>query len=120
MERTALSRTAKSSLLPGTLDMIVLQILHVQPMHGYAISQQVARLSHGQLAADPGSLYPSLDRLQRKGWIRSRWMKSPTGRRARYYTITSSGEQRLGHEVDAFERFIVALRRVMQGSASKA
>jgi len=106
----------RSDLLPGTLDMIVLQTLSVQPMHGYAISQQVARLSDGVLKADPGSLYPSLERLQRKGWVTSKWTKSPTGRQARYYTLTASGEKQLGREIDAFERVIVAIRRVMQGT----
>lgn len=106
----------KTDLVPGTLDMIVLQTLRLQPMHGYAISQHVARLSDGVLSADPGSLYPSLDRLQRQGWVTSRWTKSPTGRRARYYTITRAGEKQLGVEVAAFERFIIALRQVMQGA----
>ena len=106
----------KTDLLPGTLDMIVLRTLSVQSMHGYAISQQVAKLSEGVLKADPGSLYPSLERLQRHGWVKSKWTKSPTGRRARYYTITATGEAQLGHELDSFERFLVAMRRVMNGA----
>src|SRR5437773_7777245 len=104
----------KTDLLPGTLDMIVLRTLSVQPMHGYAISQQVATLSDGVLKADPGSLYPALERLQRKGWVRSEWEKSPTGRQARYYTVTRSGTKQLGQEVAEFERFVVAIGRLMQ------
>lgn len=105
----------RNDVLPGTLDLIVLRALRVQPMHGYAISQYVACLSDGVLSADPGSLYPSLERLKRNGWVTARWGKSPTGRRARYYTITRSGERQLGVEVDAFERFVGAMRRILEG-----
>ncbi|HEV8411134.1 MAG TPA: PadR family transcriptional regulator [Gemmatimonadaceae bacterium] len=108
--------TQKSSLLPGTLDMLVLRTLSVAPLHGYAIAQHIARLSDGVLTADQGSLYPALERLQRKGWITSKFGKSPTGRRARYYTITASGRKQLGAEVDGFERVLLAIRRVMQGT----
>jgi PadR family transcriptional regulator, regulatory protein PadR len=108
--------TQKSSLLPGTLDMLVLRTLSVTTLHGYAIAQHITRLSEGVLTADQGSLYPALERLQRKGWITSKLGKSPTGRRARYYTITTSGRKQLGQEVDGFERVLKAIRRVMQGT----
>ena|SRR5579885_1644421 len=106
----------KTDLLPGTLDMIVLRTLSVQPMHGYGISLHVSRLSDGVLKADPGSLYPSLERLQRQGWVKSKWTKSPTGRRARYYTITAAGERQLGREVEDFERTLAAIHRLMHSS----
>jgi PadR family transcriptional regulator PadR len=106
----------KSSLLPGTLDMLVLRTLSVAPLHGYAIAQHIARLSNGVLAADQGSLYPALERLQRQGWVRSRLGKSPTGRNARYYTLTSSGRRQLGDEVAGFERVLRAIRQVMEGT----
>jgi PadR family transcriptional regulator PadR len=106
----------KSSLLPGTLDMLVLRTLSVASLHGYAIAQHIARLSDGVLTADQGSLYPALERLLRKGWVTSKLGKSPTGRRARYYTITASGRKQLGQEVDGFERVLKAIRRVMQGT----
>jgi transcriptional regulator len=105
----------KTDLLHGSLDLIVLRTLRLQPMHGYAITQHVTRLTDGVLSADPGSLYPSLERLQRKGWVASKWGKSPTGRRVRYYTITRAGERQLAREVDEFERFVGAMRRVLQG-----
>jgi PadR family transcriptional regulator PadR len=106
----------KSSLLPGTLDMLVLRTLSVAPLHGYAIAQHIARLSDGVLAADQGSLYPALERLQRQGWVRSRLGKSPTGRDARYYTLTASGRRQLGDEVAGFERVLRAIRQVMEGT----
>jgi|SRR5947199_9096691 len=107
---------AKSSLLPGTLDMLVLRTLSVASLHGYAIAQHIARLSDGVLTADQGSLYPALERLQRKGWVRSHLGKSPTGRKARYYTITASGRRQLGEEVHGFERVLRAIRQVMEGT----
>jgi DNA-binding PadR family transcriptional regulator len=71
----------RSELLKGTLDMLVLQTLSVQPMHGYGIAQQIERLSDAVLAVEQGSLYPALERLQRRGWVTSEWSTSPTGRR---------------------------------------
>jgi len=106
----------KSELLHGSLDLIVLRTLRLQPMHGYAITQHVARLTGGVLAAEPGSLYPSLERLQRQGWVTSKWKESPTGRRARYYTITRAGERQLDRGVDEFERFVAAMRRVLRST----
>lgn len=108
-------RGDKTDLIHGSLDLIVLRTLRLQPMHGYAITQHVARLTDGVLSADPGSLYPSLERLQRQGWVTSKWKQSPTGRRARYYTITRTGARQLAREVDDFERFVGAMRRVLSG-----
>jgi transcriptional regulator len=85
----------KSELLKGTLDMLVLQTLTLQPMHGYAIAQHIERLSQDVLSVEQGSLYPALDRLQKRGWVTSKWGQSPTGRQARYYTITASGRRQL-------------------------
>ena len=96
--------------------MLVLRTLSLASLHGYAIAQHIARLSDGVFTADQGSLYPALERLQRKGWVTSRLGKSPTGRRARYYTITTSGRKQLGEEVEGFERVLRAIRRVMQGT----
>jgi transcriptional regulator len=106
----------KTGLLPGSLDLIVLRTLSLQPMHGYAITQHVARLTDGVLTADPGSLYPALERLKRNGWITAKWQQSPTGRRARYYAITRSGLRQLGRETNEFERFVDAMRRVLRAT----
>ena len=104
----------KSELLKGTLDMLILKTLTVQPMHGYAIAQHIERLSKDVLAVEQGSLYPALERLQKKGWVTSRWGETPTGRRARYYTITASGRRNLGQEISSFERVLLAILGVMR------
>ena len=105
---------ARSELLKGTLDMLILTALTVQPMHGYAIAQHIERLSEEVLTVEQGSLYPALDRLQRKGWVTSKWGTSPTGRRARYYTITAAGRKQLGHAVSSFDRVLLAIDRVLR------
>jgi transcriptional regulator len=104
----------KSELLKGTLDMLILQTLTLQPMHGYAVAQHIERLSQDVLSVEQGSLYPALDRLQKKGWVTSKWGQSPTGRQARYYTITASGRRQLGQELASFDRVSLAIARVLQ------
>ena len=104
----------KSELLKGTLDMLILQSLTVQPMHGYAISQYIGRLSQEVLSVEQGSLYPALDRLQKQGWVTSKWGESPTGRQARYYTITAAGRRQLGEQISSFDRVSLAIARVLQ------
>ena len=103
----------KSELLKGTLEMLILQTLTLQPMHGYAIAQHIERLSDDVLSVEQGSLYPARERLQKKGWVTSKWGQSPTGRRARYYTITATGRKQLGSEITSFDRVLLAINRVM-------
>ncbi|MDQ6828301.1 MAG: PadR family transcriptional regulator [Gemmatimonadota bacterium] len=105
---------AKAELVPGTLDMLILQTLTVQPLHGYAIAQHIERLSESVLRVEQGSLYPALERLQKKGWVTSKWGQSPTGRRARYYTISAGGRKQLGAEISSFDRALLAINRVMR------
>ena len=107
--------SSQDELLKGTLDMLILKTLSVQPMHGYAIAQHIERLSNGVFAVEQGSLYPALERLQNKGWLTSKWGASPTGRRARYYTITATGRRRLGEKVSSFDRVLAAIEAVMSG-----
>jgi transcriptional regulator len=104
----------KSELLKGTLDMLVLQTLSVQPLHGYGIAQQIEALSEDALRVEQGSLYPALERLQKRGWITSKWSQSPTGRRARYYTISAAGRRELGNEISSFDAMLVAINRVLR------
>jgi transcriptional regulator len=109
---------AKSDLLPGTLDMLVLQTLSLGSLHGYAIAQHIERLSQDVLRVEQGSLYPALERLQRDGLITSKWGVSPTGRKARYYTMTASGRKRLGQEISAFDKVALAIARVLGREAT--
>ena len=111
-----MASSGKRDLLPGTLDMLVLKTLTVQSLHGYAIAQHIERLSDEVLTIEQGSLYPALERLQKKGWITSKWAESPTGRKARYYTITAAGRRQLGEEITSFDRVLVAIERVMRGA----
>jgi PadR family transcriptional regulator, regulatory protein PadR len=104
----------KNELLKGTLDMLVLQTLSLQPLHGYGIAQQIEALSEDALRVEQGSLYPALERLQKKGWITSEGGESPTGRRARYYTITTAGRRQLGNEISSFDNMLVAINRVLR------
>ena len=111
-----MARTAdegKNELLRGTLDMLVLQTLTVQSMHGYAIAQHIERLSEDVLTIEQGSLYPALERLLKKGWVTAKWGESPTGRKARYYTLTASGRRQLGEQVASFDRMSLAIARIL-------
>ena len=96
--------------------MLVLQTLTLQSLHGYAIAQHIRRLSDSVLSVEQGSLYPALERLQRKGWVTSKWGETPTKRRARYYTITVAGRKQLGNEIMSFDRVLAAIQRVMAGA----
>src|SRR3954453_5733048 len=104
----------KSELLKGTLEMLILQTLTLQPLHGYAIAQHIERLSDDVLTVEQGSLYPALERLQKKGWVSSKWGASPTGRRARYYTLPATGRRQLGAEIPSFARVLAPIQRVLQ------
>ena len=115
----AMLRSTKSELLPGTLDMLVLQTLTLGSLHGYAIAQHIERSTNEVLRVEQGSLYPALERLQNAGWVKSKWAKSPTGRRARYYTITTAGRKQLGDEISAFDKVALAIARVL-GRAGEA
>jgi transcriptional regulator len=104
----------RSEILKGTLDMLILQTLTLQPMHGYAIAQHIERLTDEALSIEQGSLYPALERLQKRGWVTSKWAESPTGRRARYYSVTAAGRRQLGEEISSFDRALLAINRVLR------
>ena len=105
---------SKTELVPGTLDMLVLHTLTLGSLHGYAIAQHIEKLSESVLRVEQGSLYPALDRLLRKGWVTAEWRKSPTGRNARYYTITRSGRKQLEARAAEHKRVMAAIARVME------
>lgn len=104
------------ALLPGTLEMLILRTLSLGPMHGYGIAQHLRQVSQEVLQVEEGSLYPALQRLRVKGWVKAEWRQSPNNRRARYYTITLAGRKQLGEERVSFERLIGAIQRVMEAT----
>lgn len=103
----------KKDQLAGVLEMLVLRTLTLGPAHGYAIARHIERLSDDVLKVEQGSLYPALDRLLRRGWVTAAWRQSPTGRKARYYTITAAGRKRLKERAEEHARIMLAVQRVM-------
>jgi PadR family transcriptional regulator PadR len=105
--------SAKNDMLPGTLDMLILKTLTLGRMHGYGIAQRIQQISNEVLQVEEGSLYPALQRLLVKGWVRAEWGSSENNRRARFYTLTSAGKKQLGAEVATFNETIAAIVRVL-------
>lgn len=95
--------------------MLILKTLTITPMHGYGIAQHIQQVSREAIQVEEGSLYPSLQRMQVKGWVTSEWDQSPTGRRARYYRLTAAGRKQLGAEVSDFRKAVEAIQLVIQG-----
>ena len=106
----------KSDLLQGTLDMLILKTLSLQPMHGWGISQRIQQISHEVLQVNQGSLYPALHRLDVQGWIRAEWGASDNNRRAKFYELTASGRKKLREETENWERLSGAVARILQTS----
>lgn len=105
---------AKRDLLPGTLDMLILKTLTLQPLHGYGIAQHIQRMSRDVLRVDEGSLYPALQRMRQQGWIRAEWRQTPNRQRARYYTLTAAGRRQLGEQESGFAELLAAIARIMK------
>ncbi len=102
-----------SSVIRGTLDMLVLKVLSLEPMHGWGISELIQARSADALRVGQGALYASLYRLTREGWIRSSWRDTENGRRARYYTLSRAGEQQLATEAEHWQRLAAGVTRIM-------
>lgn len=102
-----------AQLLPGTLDMLALKVISVAPEHGWGIGQRLQQMSRGVFDVNQGSLYPALQRLLKRGWVKAEWRVTESGRRARYYRITRSGERRLEVERKSWDRQVQAVNRVM-------
>lgn len=104
----------KSELLPGTLDMLVLRVLSRGELHGWGITQRLEQLSRSALQVDEGSLYPSLYRMEAKGWIEAEWRMTENNRRAKYYSLTRTGRKQLEKETELWERMSAIITTVMQ------
>jgi transcriptional regulator len=101
-------------LLPGTLDLLILRTLVAGPLHGYGIADRLKILSQEVLQVGESSLYPALQRLLLNGWVKAEWGASENNRRARFYTLTSTGKKRLEAEREEFERLVGAIERVLR------
>ena len=98
----------------GTLDLLILRTLALEPQHGWAISERVQQISSDVLRIQQGSLYPALHRLERRGWIKARWGISENNRRAKYYELTKSGRRQLEVEKDIWEKLTAAVDQVLK------
>jgi PadR family transcriptional regulator PadR len=105
---------AKQSLIPGTVDLLILKTLTAGPQHGYGIASHIKEWSREVLQIDEGSLYPALQRLRQRGWVAAEWRRTPNNQRARYYTITPNGRKQLGIEEESFAEIFEAIRRVLR------
>lgn len=103
----------KPDVIKGTLDMLILKVLSLEPLHGWGISERIQQMSNDALRINQGSLYASLHRLTREGWIRSAWAVTENNRRARYYALTREGRERLGIEARHWQDLSEAVARVM-------
>src|SRR5690242_7962057 len=100
----------------GTLDLLILRALALEPQHGWAISERVQQVSSEVLSIQQGSLYPALHRLERRGWIKARWGTSDNNRRAKYYELTRTGHKQLETETEAWRKLYVAVQQVLEGT----
>ena len=104
----------ESDALRGSVDLLILKALALQPMHGWGIGLRIEQVSRGRLEVNQGSLYPALQRLEHRGWIVSEWQNTENNRRARYYSLTRDGRKALGEEVDKWKRFAETMALVLE------
>src|SRR6476619_699946 len=100
-------------LLQGTLDLLILKTLALEPMHGWGISQRIPQISQDVLVVNQGSLYPALIRLKEQGWIASEWGTSENNRKAKFYSLTRAGRKQLAQEQQEWDRMSAAVRRIL-------
>jgi PadR family transcriptional regulator, regulatory protein PadR len=96
----------------GTLDMLILQIVSLEPAHGYGVAQRLEQISRSVVQVNQGSLYPALHRLEQKGWLRSEWKQSETGREAKFYSLTAVGRKQLAAEKERWARLAGAVQLI--------
>jgi PadR family transcriptional regulator len=106
----------KVDLLQGTLDLLILKTVALEPMHGYGISQRIQQISKDVLRVQQGSLYPALYRLEQQGWITSEWSASENNRRAKYYRLTKAGRKQLEAETSDWKRLSAAVAQILQAT----
>jgi PadR family transcriptional regulator PadR len=107
------AESSKSDLLQGTLDVLILKVVALGPIHGYAIAQRLQQMSGDVLQVQQGSLYPALHRLEKRGWLRAEWAASDTGREARFYQLTRLGRKQLEEQRAHWDRLSAAISGVL-------
>jgi transcriptional regulator len=105
-----------TDLLQGTLDLLILRTLALEPMHGWGIAQRIQQVSQNVLQVGQGSLYPALHRLEYKGWIEADWKASENNRKAKYYALTAAGKRQLEAEIESWDRLAGAVALVLEQS----
>jgi PadR family transcriptional regulator PadR len=105
--------TKSADLLLGTLDLLILKVLSLEPMHGWAIAQRIGQLSQDALKINQGALYPALHKLEHQSWIESNWGESENNRRAKYYSLTKAGRDRLKAEEESWDRLSLGVQGVL-------
>ena len=105
---------APNDVVRGTLDLLILKALSLEPMHGWAITQRLEQLSRAALQVGQGSLYPALQRLEEKGWLDSEWRATEQGRRAKYYELTAKGRRALGEEAESWRRYVQMVEVILR------
>ena len=103
----------QTDVLQGTLDLLIMRTIALEPMHGWAIAQRIQQISDELLRVQQGSLYPALQRLEQKEWIDSEWRTSDNNRRAKYYRLTAKGRRALGAETDSWRRYVGAVEDIL-------
>jgi len=103
-----------SDLVQGTLDLLILKTLSIEPRHGWAIAKRIQQISGEALQVQQGSLYPALHRLEQQGWIKARWDESGTGRQAKFYSLTAAGRKQLESEAANWNRLSQAINVILQ------
>ena len=105
-----------ADVLRGTLDLLILKTLVLEPMHGWGVSQRIEQLSRGLLDVNQGSLYPALQRLEQKGWIESEWRTTENNRNAKYYRLTTAGRRAVATETTSWRRYVEAVDLILESS----
>jgi PadR family transcriptional regulator PadR len=108
-----MARSDRIELPQGTLDLLILKTVALEPQHGWAISERLRQISSAVVQVRQGSLYPALHRLERRGWIKARWSTSENNRRAKYYELTGKGRAQLGTEAESWRRLSLAITQVL-------
>lgn len=116
MSRHEATASGDAELLQGTLDMLILKVAALRPIHGYAIVQRLQQVSRDALQIRQGSLYPALYRLENRGWLKAEWKRTEAGREAKYYSLTKAGRRQLDEETAGWKRLCQAIALVLENA----